>query len=118
MPINIDPTDVYGQDRTRFVTAVVSRGSLGTACSGYFAFQILQADYESNILYSVERETEGDRRDLSWKRVERSLSISDGSPDIETPLDSVTQAPAEVICSLPLSLTNKAEEVTEPVVRQ
>lgn len=111
----IDPTDVYEQENTRFVIAVVSRGSLGTACSGYFAFQVLQADCDSNVLYSIEQETEGDRRFRSWERFERPLSISDGSLNIETPLDEVAQPPAEVICGLPLSLTSEAGEAAEPL---
>lgn len=86
----IDPTDVYEQKNTRFVTAVVSRGSRGTACSGYFAFQVLQADCESNVLYSVGRETNGDPRSRSWGRFEMSLF-------------SLAEPPAEVICSLPLA---------------
>ncbi len=86
----IDPADVYEQENTRFVTAVVSRGSQGTACSGYFAFQILQADCESNVLYSIKRATEGDPRSRSWKRLEQSLY-------------SVAQPPVEAICGLPLT---------------
>lgn len=114
----IDPTDVYEQENTRFVTSAVSRGSLGTACRGYFALQILQADCESNVLYSIEREAEGDSRTRSWERFERPLSVSDESPDIETPLDEVIQNPAEVICSLPLSLTSKAGEAALPAARR
>lgn len=87
----IDPADVYEQENTRFVTAVVSRGSQGTACSGYFAFQVLQADCESNVLYSIGRETKGDPRSSSWERFEMSLF-------------SVAEPPAEAICSLPLVL--------------
>ena len=86
----IDPTDVYAQENTRFVTAVVSRGDQGTGCRGYFAFQILQADCESNILYAIERETEGDLHSRGWNRFERTLY-------------SMAQPPAEVICNLPLS---------------
>lgn len=86
----IDPTDVYEQENSRFVTAIVSRGSQGTACSGYFAFQILQADCESNILYSIELEMENNPHSREWERFERSLY-------------SVTQPAAEAVCSLPLS---------------
>lgn len=86
----IDPTDVYEQENSRFVTAIVSRGSQGTACSGYFAFQILQADCESNILYSIELEMENAPHSREWERFER-------------PLYSVTQPAAEAVCGLPLS---------------
>ena len=113
----IDPTDIYEQENTRFVTAAVSPGSQGTACSGYFAFQILQADCEANVLYSIERETEGDLRSRSWERLERPLLISNGNLNIETPLYSAAQTPAEAICSLPLSKQDRPQNHSKAELR-
>lgn len=93
---HIDPTDLYQQGTSRFVTAKISRGDSGTACRGVLEFQILQADCQTNTLYEFVRESEGDPRLRGWKRFEISLS----NPT-QSATQAVTQQPAMRICSLP-----------------
>ncbi|MFK8185437.1 MAG: hypothetical protein AB8B99_18835 [Phormidesmis sp.] len=112
---HIDPTDVYAQGNTRYAIAVVTGSDWGNGCRGHLSFQIFQADCESNTLYAIERETEGDRRWRGWERFERTLSIDDGSPSLETSLDSIEQPPAEAICGLPLADVGVVEDALEPV---
>lgn len=109
----IDPTDVHEQGSTRFVTVAVSASDRGNACTGYLAFQVFQADCESNTLYQIERETRDDRRFRRWERYERTLTIDDRRPDLETSLDGIEQPPAEAICSLALS--GETEASSEPL---
>ena len=99
----IDPTDVYEQGTTRFVTAAVTASALGSGCNGYLAFQVFQADCESNALYAIERETGDNGRFIDWERREWNLTIDSPRPGQGTSLDEIEQPPAEAICSLALS---------------
>jgi hypothetical protein len=94
---HVDPTDIYQQGTTRFLTAKITSGRSGTACRGYLELQILQVDCKTNILYQFQRETEGDLRFRGWQR--RELSLYDPTQDS---FPNVEQQSAQQICSLPV----------------
>jgi hypothetical protein len=92
----IDPTDVYQQGNSRFVTAKVSRGSSGTACRGVLAFEMFQADCQAKLLYKMEREMGSDGRIRGWSRSE--ISLSDPT---QRPIQSITSSQlAARVCAL------------------
>jgi hypothetical protein len=94
---HIDPTDVYAQGESRFVTAKVSQGMQGTACRGVLQFEVLQADCQAKVLYGLAPLTAEDSRNRGWQRFELSLY----KPTPGTGKAVTTQELATKVCALP-----------------
>lgn len=90
----IDPADVRQYGTTRVLTAKISRGSTGTACSGVLTFRLLQVDCDTNTLYELQLEGAG--RDATWRTEPLTLYPNQSGNSPGNP-----QTAAEKVCTLP-----------------